>query len=214
MKLDVLTSLAAGASPTMRARINALRAHAVASAAPADQARVSKALAKRDAHRKQGRTAQRNGDAFEREVFVALDALTAAGVLAWWDHFGPQTKRLDAARVIVTGRAPCDVIGCTSDGRMLVAEVKSSNRRVCLGETTSRDARVEAHQRAQLKATHCAGGVALLIVEIDGERAVIRPDAIAMRGVTEVRVGTARQWSAGSDLAGAIRGAIEGSGER
>ena len=116
----------------------------------------------------QGRTAKRNGAVFEREVFAALASLQSAGVLAWWSHTSPDSKRLRDGRTIITGRALCDVVGCTADGRAFVAEVKTSTRRIELSEArikgkTKKHGGVQGHQRAQLDATADAQGVALLI---------------------------------------------------
>lgn len=119
----------------------------------------------------QGRTAKRNGDAFEREVFASLDELRRAGVLAWWAHTSPTSKRLRGGVTITTGRALCDVVGCTADGRAFVAEVKTSVRRV---EVKAHDrGGVQSHQRDQLAATSRACGVALLVVRVDDVVAVI-----------------------------------------
>lgn len=193
MKTD-LAALARGASPKTRAAINA--------AMGAKGTKRAGASAK-------SRAAQASGAAFERDVFAALDALVACNVLAWWGHFGPQTKHLAHDRVIVTGHAPCDVVGCTSDGRAIVAEVKRHGRRVVFDGRRTHDAHVEPHQRAQLEATVRHGGVALLVVDIAGERAVIPWASVSL--MPALHVGTARQWSAHRSMVDAIRAAI---GER
>lgn len=187
MKTD-LAALARNASPKVRAAIEA-------------------AVGAKATKRGSAATAQRNGARFEAEVFAALDTLVSAQVLAWWGHYGPQTKRLSPTVVVVTGKAPCDVVGCTADGRAIVAEVKSHGRRVVLDGRRTHDAQVEAHQRAQLEATHAHGGVALLIVSIAGECAVIPWGAV--RTMDALHVGTARSWSAHRSLVEAIRGAVE-----
>lgn len=197
MKRTDLASLAAGASDATRRSINA---------AMGGEAGKRASVTARNA------TAQRNGAAFEGDVFKAFDALVVDGVLAWWGHYGPTTKRLSPTVVVVTGKAPCDVVGCTSDGRAIVAEVKSHGRRVVLDKRKTHDAQVEEHQRKQLEATHASGGVALLVVDIAGERAVIPWGAVET--MDALHVGTARAWSAQRSMVEALRGAIEGSGER
>jgi hypothetical protein len=151
----------------------------------------------------QGRTAKRNGAVFEREVFAALAGLQSAGVLAWWSHTSPDSKRLRDGRTIIAGRALCDVVGCTADGRSFVAEVKTSVRRV---EIAAHDrGGVQPHQAAQLTATACAGGVSLLVAQVAGVAVVIPwGEASALVAVTPT---IARAWAA-SSLSVAIIGAM------
>ena len=151
----------------------------------------------------QGRTAKRNGAVFEREVFAALASLQSAGVLAWWSHTSPDSKRLRDGRTIITGRALCDVVGCTADGRAFVAEVKTSVRRV---EIAAHDrGGVQPHQAAQLTATTRAGGVSLLVAQVAGVAVVIPwSEASALAAVTPT---VARAWAA-SSLSVAIIGAM------
>ena len=66
---------------------------------PASVRAINPTLARSTA-RATGRTAKRNGDAFEREVFAALATLQRVGVLAWWSHTSPDSKRLRDGRTI------------------------------------------------------------------------------------------------------------------
>ena len=117
------------------------------------------------------------GGAFERAVFAALDECVRAGVFMRWDHFGPKTKRLSPAQVIVTGKAPPDVVATTSEGWSYAAEVKHDQRRVYVAADVpkgDRSARVEAHQAAYLNdVASTAHGTADLIVCVAGAVAVI-----------------------------------------
>lgn len=151
----------------------------------------------------QGRTAKRNGAEFEREVFAALATLQRVGALAWWSHTSPDSKRLRDGRTIITGRALCDVVGCTADGRAFVAEVKTSVRRV---EIAAHDrGGVQPHQAAQLTATARAGGVSLLVAQVAGVAVVIPwSEASTLVAVTPT---VARAWAA-SSLSVAIIGAM------
>lgn len=117
------------------------------------------------------------GGAFERAVFASLDECVRDGVFKRWDHYGPKTKRLSPAQVIVTGKAPPDVEAFTPEGYTYAAEVKHDGERVFVAtapKSTSHRARVEAHQAAYLddvaSTTH---GTAELIVCVGGEVAVI-----------------------------------------
>jgi hypothetical protein len=187
---------------TLPPSVRAMNAHAAAAAGP-DAAEVLAARAVRAGHARQGRTAQRTGDAWEREVYAALDA---AG-LAWWAHTSPTSKRLRDGRVIVTGRALCDVVGATADGRALVAEVKRGAARV---ELVAGDrGGVQPHQRAQLDATARAGGVALLVVCVGDVRAVV--PWCDLRDVRAVTATVARRYAVGT-LAGALRGVAAPAG--
>lgn len=188
---------------TIPASLRAINSH-IAAAAGDDAPAVLAARATRAAHARQGRTAQRTGDAWEREVYAALDALQRAGVVAWWAHTSPSSKRLRDGRVIVTGRALCDVVGCMADGRGLVVEVKRSARRV---ELVAGDrGGVQPHQREQLAATARAGGVALLAVEVAGVPAVIPWGVVD--GLAAVTATVARGWHAPSLSAGVIGAAV------
>lgn len=183
---------------------------------PASVRAINPTLAKPTA-RATGRTAKRNGDAFEREVFAALATLQRVGVLAWWSHTSPDSKRLSDGRTITTGRALCDVVGCTADGRAFVAEVKTSTRRIELSEArikgkTKKHGGVQGHQRAQLDATAAAQGVALLIGRV-GDMTVVARWA-DVRNLAAITAPTARAWSASSLLVGIIaevaqRGPVE-----
>ena len=192
-------------------RRNAIDAVAIAGAAPGDAAAVAEARAARAKRSTQSRAAQRSGAGFEDGVFAALDALVVDGVLAWWGHYGPQTKHLGEGRIVVTGVAPCDVVGCTADGRALVCELKHDNARVVLDGRKTRDAHVAEHQRAQLTATARAGGVALLVVEVADVAAVIPWASLAQ--AKTVDIGTARTWHGyGGRLVEMLRGAIRARG--
>lgn len=155
----------------------------------------------------QGHTAKRNGDAFEREVFAALAELQRTGALAWWSHTSPDSKRLRDGRTITTGRALCDVVGCTADGRAFVAEVKTSTRRIELSEArikgkTKKLGGVQGHQRAQLNATADARGVALLIGRVGDVTVVARWSEV--RDLAAITAPTARTLSVSSLSAGII----------
>jgi len=183
---------------------------------PASVRAINPSLAKPTA-RVTGRTAKRNGDAFEREVFAALATLQRVGVLAWWSHTSPDSKRLRDGRTITTGRALCDVVGCTADGRAFVAEVKTSTRRIELSEArikgkTKKHGGVQGHQRAQLDATADAQGVALLIGRV-GDVTVVAGWS-EVRGLAAITAPTAHPWSASSLSVGIIgamvpRGPVE-----
>ena len=186
---------------------------------PASVRAINPTLARSTA-RATGRTAKRNGDAFEREVFAALATLQRVGVLAWWSHTSPDSKRLRDGRTITTGRALCDVVGCTSDGRAFVAEVKTSTRRIELSEArikgkTKKLGGVQDHQRAQLDATAAAQGVALLIGRVGDVTVVARWSEV--RGLAAITAPTARSREASSLSVGIIgamvpRGPVEASG--
>lgn len=141
------------------------------SAPPRSRPRLPSAAPKPRAKRRD------TGGAFERAVFAALDECVRAGVFKRWDHFGPKTKRLSPAQVIVTGKAPPDVVATTSEGWSYAAEVKHDGERVYVAtapKTSSHRARVEEHQAAYLDdvaATSC--GAADLIVCVAGAVAVI-----------------------------------------
>lgn len=167
---------------------------ALDAAPPSEREAVAKGLHHRTSSRAQGRSAERNGRAWEASVFAALDALQAEGTLATWGHYGPQSKRVrrgGALVTVTTGTAPCDVMGTLRGGRTLVAEVKRGSRVVLAGAAKTRDARVEEHQRAQLEAVHRAGGVAALVVCVRDVVAVIPwgdvREAVELRDVTRWR---------------------------
>ena len=177
---------------------------------PASVRAINPTLGKRTSARVSGRIAKRNGDTFEREVFAALATLQRVGVLAWWSHTSPDSKRLSDGRTITTGRALCDVVGCTADGRAFVAEVKTSTRRIELSEArikgkTKKHGGVQGHQRAQLDATAAAQGVALLIGRVGDVTIVARWSDV--RALAAITTPTAHPWSA-SSLSVAIIGAM------
>lgn len=169
---------------------------------------VAAALHHRASSRAQGRAAERNGRAWETEVFGALDALVAEGTVSTWGHYGPATARVrdrgGQLVVRVVGDAPCDVVGATGDGRALVAEVKHGARLVLAGPAPERVARLEDHQRTQLEAVHHAGGVAALLLCVKGVVAVV-PWGDA-RGLLELR--DVRPWE--SDVARGLRALVRG----
>lgn len=206
---DLLASLPA----SLRAINPALatqRAAALRDLAGEGNAAVEARATSRTAHARQGRTAQRTGATWEREVFAALDAMVRSGALAWWAHTSPGSKRLRDGRVIVTGRALCDVVGVTGDGRGFVAEVKRHGSRV---EVVAGDrGGVQPHQRAQLDATAGAGGVALLVACVGDVRAVI--PWVALDGVRAVTKTVARSHEARGGLLAALQGAATGRDER
>lgn len=180
--------------------LRALATQRDAACPPSERAALAAADAKHAQHRATGRAAQASGDDFEAEVFAALDGLALAGVVGWYEHTGPFAKWIDGAPRIV-GRALCDVVGVTGDGRGLVAEVKHNGRAVDLSGTAR--GCVAEHQAKQLAATSLAGGVALLVVCVDGVRAVIPWRALV--GVKAVTAEVARRFEARRGLADALR---------
>lgn len=183
---------------------------AIDAAPPSERAAVEEALHHRASSQAQGRAAQRQGIAWEAEVFAALDVLVLDGTLATWGHYGPRVAhtrdRAGQLAVRVVGAAPCDVVGATGDGRALVAEVKRGDRVVLLGPAPVRVARLEAHQRAQLEAVHRAGGVAAMLVCVRDRVAVV-PWGDA-REETELR--DVRRWEI--DVARGLRALVTGGG--
>lgn len=217
MKPDVLTSLAAGASPTMRARINALRAHAVASVAPADQARVSATLAKRDAHEKQGRTAQRNGASSEGIVDEVLRALRLAGTVADYQRHDAAVKA-SGEKVLYRVAGPCDFTGILSTREGFAIEVKSGARvwRSKAHAVASRkphDPHLSDRQSAQLFAYDAADCLALVVMVVDGVPRAMPYYLLASLWDAAGCV-VAAEWERVSTMREAImeRGAIEGGG--
>lgn len=202
---DLLASLPASVR-AINAPLATQRTAALRDLAGEGNATVEARATTRTAHARQGRTAQRTGAAWEREVFAALDAMVRNGALAWWSHTSPGSKRLRDGRVIVTGRALCDVVGVTGDGRGFVVEVKRHGSRV---EVVAGDrGGVQPHQRAQLDATADAGGVALLVACVGDVRAVI--PWRALDGVRAVTKTTAREREARGGLLAALQAAATG----
>ncbi len=182
------------------------RAAALRDLAGEGNATVEARATSRTKNARQGRAAQRTGATWELEVFAALDAMVRNGALAWWAHTSPGSKRLRDGRVIVTGRALCDVVGVTGDGRGFVAEVKRHGSRI---EVVAGDrGGVQPHQRAQLDATAGAGGVALLVACVGDVRAVI--PWVALDGVRAVTKTVARSHEARGGLLAALQGAAMG----
>ena len=79
-------------SPDVLARL------AIDAAPPSEREAVAKGLHHRTSSRAQGRSAERNGRAWEASVFAALDALVAEGTLATWGHFGARAVRREGVR--------------------------------------------------------------------------------------------------------------------
>ena len=206
---SMFPAMLASMSASVRAINPALatqRAAALRDLAGEGNAAVEARATSRTKNARQGRTAQRAGATWEREVFAALDAMVRNGALAWWAHTSPGSKRLRDGRVIVTGRALCDVVGVTGDGRGFVAEVKRHGSRV---EVVAGDrGGVQPHQRAQLDATAGAGGVALLVACVGDVRAVI--PWRALDGVRAVTKTVARSHEARGGLLAALQGAAMG----
>jgi len=206
---SMFPAMLASMSASVRAINPALatqRAAALRDLAGEGNAAVEARATTRAKNARQGRTAQRTGATWEREVFAALDAMVRNGSLAWWAHTSPGSKRLRDGRVIVTGRALCDVVGVTGDGRGFVAEVKRHGSRV---EVVAGDrGGVQPHQRAQLDATAGAGGVALLVACVGDVRAVI--PWVALDGVRAVTKTVARSHEARGGLLAALQGAAMG----
>lgn len=213
---DAVQTVLAGMSAEKREeflRLNpglrALDAQRAAACPPSERAALAASVKARVEHSAQSAAADASGKGFEGEVFEALDALTLAGVVAWWEHTSPGMTMVDGAWK-PTRRALCDVVGLTSDGRGIVAEVKRTREGVVdLRRDSTARARVKPHQARQLQATADVGGVALLVVEVRGVVAVI--PWRELRGLEVVNVDVARKHEARRGLTEALRGAIEGS---
>lgn len=205
-RLVLPPSLLALQSPETRARLDPVAQLRRDACPPAERAALDAAVARREAHAAQGAAASSAGDAWESDVFAALDTLTLAGVVAWWSHPGPSFARIDGAWRPVA-RGLCDVVGATRDGRVIVAEVKRTAEHVVdLRATSTSRCRVKTHQRTQLSQTAGVGGVALLVVSVRGVEAVIPWRDVAALDAVNVEV--ARRYETRS-LAAALRREIE-----
>ncbi len=160
-------------------------------------------------HRRSGVAAKRTGEAWERVVGAALDALAHEGLVAHWTWTGARCRPVKhAGRVLWTPveKGPCDVAGTLAGGRSLVVEVKASSSALPLRPTATKHGGLAPHQRAQLDAVARAGGCALLAVQIAGTRAVIPWTEVAeMDGATR---DVARSWECRSVVDGLRRAAL------
>ena len=159
----------------------------------AEASTLDVALARRAKNAAQGKRAKDNGDAFERAAYATLADMVRAGVLAAWDHYGPETRRVGPREVVVTGAAPVDVIGYTREGYIYAAEVKCGEKVYVRAAppASDRKARVEEHQRAELDAVDATThGTAELILCVRGVCAIVPWREISQRAwltVTDVR---------------------------
>lgn len=163
-------------------RVDPGRAALLAYQAPENRGALEEYFSRHDRARAQGRAAGASGRAGEAWVDDHHELALGRGWLACVDHVGapaqPHVVRGHIARdqrnrvlMAVTGVAPPDYLGCTSDGRALAVEVKRREGRLgaplsddeLAGGVDARDA-LERHQAQYLAAVAMAGGLALVVV--------------------------------------------------
>lgn len=106
-----------------------------------------------------GRAAREHGAALEKWLTGQHRAAALAG-LAHVRHVGaPVVVGAGGRPTEWAGTGPADYQGVLRGGRAVAVEAKSRDRRLALSD-------VAAHQRADLEAVECLGGLALLVVEL------------------------------------------------
>lgn len=145
---------------------------------PALNARVAKAVH----HRRtgSGRRADAVGRAWEALVGHALDALLAAGLVV--DYVHPHPRRLKGGKPVEA--AGVDYVGATV-ARPFVLECKRDGAEVwlvpALARAKGRRCALTVRQREQLARYAAAGHLALLALDLGGDRAVVPWEAVRDR---------------------------------
>lgn len=161
------------------ASIRALNAITLAACPDGERGVLAEALDARATHRRAGRAAVASGAAWEAWLEDQHALAIGAGLLAWVGHYGPlsvpwvdggrvQTDARGRLLLATMGPGPVDYLGCGADGRVVAIEAKRRMGRLHL-RGGDHDA-LPDHQRAMLEATHDAGGIAIVAVELVRQR--------------------------------------------